>query len=87
MSREDRKEKLTEGKCDFCQEDAQIPYKGAKFCYSCWHWFWRKLTYETGVYCEPTNTETREEEIKNSIKQKEKNGIRRPGPFYVNFNL
>jgi len=81
--------KLTDGNCD-CGDVAQIPWKSYKFCYRCWRKFWFELTIAKGVYNEPVNTqnsETREEAIQSSIKLKEKNGIRRSGSWYVNFNL
>jgi hypothetical protein len=85
-----REEVLTEGKCDLCEKTAQIPWKNHKFCYNCFKSFWSQLTMDKGVYNEPENTkaeETREEAIQKSIKQKEKNGIRRPGSFYRNLNF
>ena len=85
----ERNDPLTYGKCDFCDNPAQIPWKNAKFCYPCWTWFWQKLTRETGEYYDQTEnkeiTEAREKEI--ARKQKEKNGIRRAGKGYVNFNF
>ena len=44
-----KRAKLVSGKCDFCQNDAEIPWEGEVYCYDCWHLMWtalREIEYE-----------------------------------------
>ena len=34
--RQRRRKQLVEGKCDFCDNLADVPYKGDKYCFKCW---------------------------------------------------
>jgi len=36
-NRKRRRRMLVSGVCDFCENPASLPWKGAKLCYWCWN--------------------------------------------------